>query len=654
MRPAVAPSLLAVLALGWAAACAPPSNAGRPCEVDSDCAVGDSCVEGACTFTGRFPIPVPPSDAGAPRDEDAGVPPADDAGAVDGGVTDAGDADAGDAGPADWWDPAWTHREKVRLHAVMISGVLSDVVVSVPLADVIPDDERSVDDVDVRFTDPDGTALPYELESSGASAVAWVRVPEVTTHRSDDYVWLYWQNAAAVDAQDPAAVWQGWEAVLHMDAVVGEVLPDSTGNGHDAAPGDTTLDTGLAGGARRFAGTGGVTLPNLAGDAFPQDRGTIFLSVAVDDRSVASDIFDTPVGTGGQLYIDTTGTGSVRFRAREDGATVLGFATAILPQWTSLSVRWNAAGNLFIPMRDGSEPGNANSWALNTFRPTNQQSVVGATLVGRVDEVRVSARQLSNEERELLSATLDLRVAIPGDTPQPPDVPARTLARVADTTVLYDLDEGSGTLAADDGAAGLGLDLTLDEPTRVEWIQGGAWFRGRALFSRADSPGLTFACAAGDLTVEAWLSSDNTLLGGPARIFTYSESTSVRNFTLGQEQTRFSLRHRTTGTDDNGDSNDLSGTGKPHTTSGSVTPGVPQHVAFVRESEVFTTYVDGVSVQTREWAGDVSGAWDSTQSLGIGNEVDGDRPWLGGVYLLAVYCRALSDAEIEQNYAAGP
>jgi hypothetical protein len=37
----------------------------------------------------------------------------------------------------------------------------------------------------------------------------------------------------------------------------------------------------------------------------------------------------------------------------------------------------------------------------------------------------------------------------------------------------------------------------------------------------------------------------------------------------------------------------------------------------------------------------------------LANEADGDRPWLGDFHLVAFYGRALSPAEIGQNFQSG-
>ena len=45
--------------------------------------------------------------------------------------------------------------------------------------------------------------------------------------------------------------------------------------------------------------------------------------------------------------------------------------------------------------------------------------------------------------------------------------------------------------------------------------------------------------------------------------------------------------------------------------------------------------------------------WDSNYPLLIGNEATLDRPYLGEIFLVAIYDRVISDAEIQQNFNAG-
>ena len=63
-------------------------------------------------------------------------------------------------------------------------------------------------------------------------------------------------------------------------------------------------------------------------------------------------------------------------------------------------------------------------------------------------------------------------------------------------------------------------------------------------------------------------------------------------------------------------------------------------------------YVDGVKQSPDSVPGNF-GNWDLTYGIAVGNEPSLDRPWLGTVYLLAVYCKELSQAEITQNFTDG-
>jgi hypothetical protein len=46
--------------------------------------------------------------------------------------------------------------------------------------------------------------------------------------------------------------------------------------------------------------------------------------------------------------------------------------------------------------------------------------------------------------------------------------------------------------------------------------------------------------------------------------------------------------------------------------------------------------------------------WSDAYRLALGNEPNGDRPWLGTLRLTAIYSRALSTSEVRDNYRAGP
>jgi hypothetical protein len=77
------------------------------------------------------------------------------------------------------------------------------------------------------------------------------------------------------------------------------------------------------------------------------------------------------------------------------------------------------------------------------------------------------------------------------------------------------------------------------------------------------------------------------------------------------------------------------------------------HVVYTRTSEgKAALYVDGASVAASDIGGDVSN-WDQGLHLVLGNELTGDRPWLGDLHRVALYARALNSEEIRRFAKAG-
>ena len=212
---------------------------------------------------------------------------------------------------------------------------------------------------------------------------------------------------------------------------------------------------------------------------------------------------------------------------------------------------------------------------------------------------------------------------------------------------FYDFAEAEGTLVRDTSHAGGPLDLVIERPERVRWSDSGLRVEGPAVIA-SSGPATKVIDAvkqSGALTLEAWLTPANTTQGGPARIVSLSKDPSQRNATLGQEKDAFDVRLRAETTDRNGN---------PSTRSrGQV--AVPQltHVVFTRDATGATAvFVDGDEAGRGMVAGSLAN-WDRSHRLSLANEVTGDRPFLGELHLVAVYGRALSAAEVQQNLQAG-
>jgi hypothetical protein len=214
--------------------------------------------------------------------------------------------------------------------------------------------------------------------------------------------------------------------------------------------------------------------------------------------------------------------------------------------------------------------------------------------------------------------------------------------------VLYTFEEGSGTTVRDISGVGTPLNLTIENAATTTWTPGGLAITGTTLIASAGAATKVIDAvqASNALTIEAWLIPANTTQKGPARIVSLSQDPYLRNFTLGQNRASYDMRLRTAATDSNG---------RPslRTADGSLVNTLT-HVVYTRDtSGLAKLYLDGVEQAGTTVAGAISN-WDPDQRLALANELTGDRPWLGELQLVAIYDRAITAAEIEQNYLAGP
>jgi len=153
--------------------------------------------------------------------------------------------------------------------------------------------------------------------------------------------------------------------------------------------------------------------------------------------------------------------------------------------------------------------------------------------------------------------------------------------------------------------------------------------------------------ASNEITVEAWLKRAASVPANqsPANIVTLSLDTSHRNFTLGQtSQNRLHMRLRATATDNNG------------TQSAQERSSVAEvcHVVFTRDQAGNVKfYLNGADSTTRPNFPGSFDNWEGSYKFALANELTGDRPWLGELYLVAIYSRALSKEEVQRNYGAG-
>lgn len=209
--------------------------------------------------------------------------------------------------------------------------------------------------------------------------------------------------------------------------------------------------------------------------------------------------------------------------------------------------------------------------------------------------------------------------------------------------VLYEFLEGSGTTVTDTSNVSTPLNLSIQwgAPT---WMPGGGLRLDKAsmLVSGGPATKVIDACVLSNaVTVEAWFQTSNLLQTGPARLVSVGADFYGQNLMLGQDYSTLEARLSTSLV-------------APALISaaGSLDTALT-HVVYTRSSNGEARFViDGVTLGNGTAGGELT-SWVSSHRLAIGNEVGGERPWRGTLYLVAIYARALSKAELENNFAAG-
>ncbi len=343
----------------------------------------------------------------------------------------------------------------------------------------------------------------------------------------------------------------------------------------------------------------------------------------VNDTSFASNVWPLLTANCAGCHVDTSPTPQAPFFA----SSVLADAyTAAQPK---INLNDPALSRLVVRLRDEFH----NCWSDCASDATAMENAIAALSAGITPNLVQAPTVFSN------ALTLQDGVTAAGGNRYEQDVIA-----------LYEFRTGSGNTVLDLSGVQPELNLTLSGD--VDWV-GGYGIRindGKAQGSTANSKKLNdLIKATGEYSIEAWVVPANVVQEGPARIVSYSASTSARNFTLGQTQYNYDFLQRSSTTDANGE---------PALSSADADERLQatlQHVVLTYDPvNGRRIYVNGM------YTGDIDTSmpgnlndWDDSFALVLGNEVSNDRLWQGVIRLVAVHNRALTLAQIQQNFAAG-
>jgi beta-galactosidase len=221
--------------------------------------------------------------------------------------------------------------------------------------------------------------------------------------------------------------------------------------------------------------------------------------------------------------------------------------------------------------------------------------------------------------------------------------------RVTDNLqVLYDFKEGEGTTITDVSGVGSPYNLTINTPSAVSWTENGLdIINSSNIRSDLAATKIINACKlTNELTIEMWLRPANVVQGEKtARILTLAGNSSQRNFVVAQPYTVYDVPIRTTETD-------LAG--HPQVWAVDAVSTSLTHLIVTRSVSGTTTfYINGDIFTTTPTGGDFSN-WDASYILGLANEInDASKSWIGSLYLVAIYNRALEPFEVSHNFNEG-
>lgn len=214
---------------------------------------------------------------------------------------------------------------------------------------------------------------------------------------------------------------------------------------------------------------------------------------------------------------------------------------------------------------------------------------------------------------------------------------------------LYTFSEPPGDIIDDISQAGSSLSLLMQNREAVRWTDNAMEvIRNTRIVSADPASKITEACVeSNEFSVECWVKATRTVNGTNVPVVALCGTRRGRNFEVrqgrgpGRGSRWFEIVFR------------KSGAGGSIRTTSSISAAEPTHLVFARAAGGgLAVYVNGVLDNDREAGGDLSG-WNAEYRLALVDNLKNNRFWRGEYRMVAVYDRALSDAEVRQQFETG-
>jgi hypothetical protein len=241
-------------------------------------------------------------------------------------------------------------------------------------------------------------------------------------------------------------------------------------------------------------------------------------------------------------------------------------------------------------------------------------------------------------------------------------VPTGPDPNAGDAVVLYKFDEGSGLIVHDRSGIEPAFDLDLDNLVTNKWVEGGGIeILGPSVITSLDVAEKVFVpCVTNNaVSLEIWAEPKDILQN--STLFSYSKQNG-RNVTMYQNAGKYSSQIYQSTIDPM--TMMPVGTIAGIQTFTAVAMPAAQHIVYTRDVNGAALYVNGADTKdpkamppppptgTPPPPPDLD-VWSPAYQLVLGNESNGGKPFLGKIYMAAIYCKKLTPEEVSTHYAAG-
>jgi biopolymer transport protein ExbB len=144
-----------------------------------------------------------------------------------------------------WWNDKWQYRKKILFGTSPSGADIKENLSEVPVLLRLHTGNFSFsnareDGSDIRFVSGlDGTRLKHHIEEFDPIdeiALVWVKLPRLSASSSQDFIWMYYGNEAALGGEDAAGTYDvNQAAVYHFDELEGNPRDTTAYGNHVAA-----------------------------------------------------------------------------------------------------------------------------------------------------------------------------------------------------------------------------------------------------------------------------------------------------------------------------------------------------------------------------------------------------------------------------------